>query len=513
MPITSFTVDGVEVRPINSTFEVRETVGGVSTLSCDIVSVGASPLARYGVFSDVVVVEDGVTIFAGTVTQARERGVGGPVIDSDGNPQIVTTITVEDHSRIADRDTATETVAAGTLLKAFLTTLVTNHLGTFGVSLDGSQANGPALPDISFDTSRASEVLQALSDSTGYLWRIDYDKKLRMWLAGDLAAPFNINQSDVPAKWGGDVEVETILGDTYANRVVVIGDPINVIGHTETFTGDGSTYIFPLEYTLTAMRYQVIVNGAVELLTFQGIGFDLAVHWLYYASDNTIRRTISGIIDPPDPGATISITFDGTFSATATAEDAGEIAAHGLYEHVEHRSDITSTASAQDIADALLAQLLVSGQQSITYTTRVAASTLRAGQLQTVTAPARDISGDYIISDMRVYVETNPMSADGWVTRQVTAKQQQVISGKWQNTYHDWLKVGSGGSATQVAAAGPAASGPSPPNTSVQFNNEGQFGGDIDFTYDLNSQTVMVGTGHVSRGEANLLVGASHTVR
>ncbi len=513
MPITSFTVDGVEVTPLIATFEVRETVGGVSTLSCDIVSVGASPLARYGVFSDVVVIEDGVTVFAGTVTQARERGVGGPVLDGDGNPQIVTTITVEDHSRIADRVSVTETVAAGTLLKTFLTTLVTNYLTTFSVSLDGSQVNGPALPDMSFDTSRASEVLQALSDATGYLWRIDYDKKLRMWLAGDLAAPFNINQSDVPAKWGGDVEVETILGDTYANRVVVISDPVEVIGHTETFTGDGTTYIFPLEYTLTAMRYQVIVNGAVELLTFQGIGFDLAVHWLYYASDNTIRRVLSGTPDPPTLGATISITFDGTFSATATAEDAGEISAHGLYEHVEHRSDITSTASAQDIADALLAQLLTSGEQTITYTTRVAASTLRAGQLQSVTAPARDISGDFIISDMRVYVETNPMSSDGWVTREVTARQQQVLAGKWQQTYHDWLKVGGSSAASPaVGAAGPGATGPAPPDTSVQFNRLGSFGGDANFTYDEDSFTVMIGSGHTPSGADNLLVGTGHIV-
>ena len=201
MAITSFTVDGDEVEPLIGTFEVRETVGGVSTLICDIVSVG-SPVARYGVFSQVAVVEDGATIFSGTVTQSREQGIGGPVLDSDGSPQITTTITAEDHNRIGDRVSVTEAVVAGTLLKAFLTTLVTNYLSAFGVSLDGSQVNGPALPQMSFDISRASEVLQALSDATGYLWRIDYDKKLRMWLAGDLVAPFNIDQSDVPHKWG-----------------------------------------------------------------------------------------------------------------------------------------------------------------------------------------------------------------------------------------------------------------------------------------------------------------------
>jgi hypothetical protein len=509
MAITSFTVDGSEVTPLIATFEVRETVGGVSTLSCGIVSVG-SPVMRYGVFSDVVVVEDGVTIFAGTVTQAREQGVGGPVLDSGGNPQIVTTITAEDHNRIADRVSATETVTAGTLLKAFLTTLVTNYLAAFGVSLDGSQVNGPALPDMSFDISRLTDVLQALADATGYLWRIDYDKKLRMWAEGDLTAPFDINQTtDIPARWGGDVTVETILGDNYANRVIVVSDPISVVGHTETFTGNGVDDSVTLEYTLTKAYGYVTYDGIFQTLRYPDSAD--AASWTYDASDNSLTRTAG----PIQSGKILSITFDGTFSARATAEDAGEIAAHGLYEHIERRSDITTTAAAQAIADALLAQLLDSGEQTVTYTTRFSAPTFRVGQLQTIDAHARDLSGDFIIRDLRVFTETNPASAEGWMTREVTAKQQQVLAGKWQQTYHDWLKVGSGGTATTVgpaAATTATASGPAAPFTSVQFNDEGKFGGDAGFTFDKDSTSAMVGLNHTPAGSENLLVGDGHAV-
>ncbi len=504
MPITSFTVDTLEVTPVNATFELRETVGGVSTLSCDLVSAG-SPVNRYGVFSDVAVVEDGVTIFAGIVTQARERGVGGPFIDQSGNPQIVTTITVEDYSRIAERVSVTETVAAGTLLKDFLTTLVTNYLTAFSVTLHGSQVNGPALPAMSFDIARMSEVLQALSDASGYLWRIDYDKKLRMWLPGDLTAPFNINQTtDVPHKWGGDVETEFILGDTYANRVIITSDPINVVEHVETFTGNGVDATVFLEYTLTKHYGYVVYDTIFQ--TLRTPDDPDAASWTYDPADNSLTRTAG----PIESGKILQIRFDGTFAAYAMAEDAGEIAAHGLYEHVERRSDITTNAAAQDIADALLAQLLVSGEQTIKYTTRVTAPSLRAGQKQSVTAPARDISGDFIISDMRVYVETNPMSADGWVTREVTAKQQSALSGRWQSTYKDWLKVGSGGTTTQVG--GSSSAGPHAPFTSVQFNDSGSFGGDAAFTFDKVGTTAMVGLNHTPAGAANLLVGDGHTV-
>jgi hypothetical protein len=505
MAITSFTVDGVEVRPLIATFEVRETVGGVSTLSCDIVSFG-SPVMRYGVFSAVVVVEDGVTIFAGTVTQAREQGAGGPVLDAAGNPQIVTTITAEDYNRLADRVSATETVTAGTLLKAFLTTLVTNYLAAFGVSLDASQVNGPALPAMSFDIARLTDVLQALADATGYLWRIDYDKKLRMWAEGDLVAPFDIDQSDVPAKWGGDVTVETILGDTYANRVKVVGDPISVVGHTETFTGNGVDDSVTLEYTLT--KHYGYVTYDTIFQTLRTPDDPDAASWTYDPADNSLTRTAG----PIGSGKILSITFDGTFSARATAEDAGEISAHGLYEHIEHRSDITTTAAAQSIADAILAQLLDSGEQTVTYTTRFSAPTLRAGQRQTIDAPARDLSDDFIIRDLRIFTETNPMSADGWLTREVSAKQQQVLAGKWQQTYHDWLKVGSGGTATTVGAGGVTSVGPALPDTSVQFNKAGSFGGDADFTYSYPHTTVMIGTGHTPDGADNLLNGDGHTV-
>jgi hypothetical protein len=174
-----------------------------------------------------------------------------------------------------------------------------------------------------------------------------------------------------------------------------------------------------------------------------GIPPDSPLQWSYDRTTNSITR----LDGPTDATKIYSLTFHGTFSATATAEDAGEIAAHGLYEHVERRSDITTTQAAQDIADALLAQLLASGEQTITYTTRVSAPTFRVGQLQTIVAPARDVSGDFIMRDIRLFTETNPTSADGWLTREVTAKQQQVLVGKWQQTYHDWLKVGTGGTA------------------------------------------------------------------
>ena len=508
MPIDSFTVDGVDVRPVLKTFEVRETVGGVSTLSCDIVSVG-SPVIRFGVFSDVAIVESGTTIFAGTITQSRERGVGGPVIDGSGHPQISTTITAEDYNRLADRVTVTEDVAAGTTLKAFLTTLVTTYLSGFSITLDAAQATGPTLGAMSFDIARASEVLQALAAATGYIWRIGYDKALRMWASGDLTAPFNINQSDVPHRWGNDVEVETTLGDNYANRVIVVSGQITITDQTDTLVGDGVTDTIVTTYPILKQNHFVVVTpgGFMEPL---GDGHITGPTWTIGTDNRTLTRLTGAL----EVGFTARVTYDGLLELSQTAEDAGEIAAHGLYEVTVRNEDVRTDAAALALATQILADRLHAVDQVVSYTTRYPASTLRAGQQQSITAPARDLSGDYILRDMRIIAETDPTSATGWLTRIVTAKQTQPLTGKWQDTYHDWLQVGGGGSSTVQAGTGTTvvAAGPAPPDTSVQFNRSGGFGGDYDFTYDEDSATAMIGSNHTPDGTANLLVGDGHAV-
>jgi hypothetical protein len=492
MPLTSFTIGGVEVNPLVESFEVRETTGGISTLSCDVTSTG-SPVVRFSIHRTVVVQEDGVTIFAGTITQARERGYGGPNLYTDGgDPQIITTITVEDYNRLAERIHVTETVAAGTLLKTFLTTLVAD-VSVMGITLHPSQVNGPALPEMSFDHALASDVLRALSDATGFVWRIDYDQQLRMWAPGDLAAPFDIDEFDTPAKWTGDVEVETILGDDYANRVIVIVDPIQQDGRIESFAGDGTSGPFYLQYTPTKLYGHILVaSGGGETL---GLITDSPIQWSYDPLTNSITREIG----PTAIGETYNLYFDGVFSAEATAEDAGAIAAYGLYELIEHRTDIPDGTSAQALADALLAEHLQAGEQKVSYDTRQPEPSLRVGQLQGITATARDLSGSYLITDMRVRAET-PVTAEfaaaglGFL-RSITVKKNHPLSGKWEDTYRDWLKVGSTSGSITIGAGGVSSGGPAPPIMAVQFNAGSAFGGDVEFTYNEATNSVVCGGG------------------
>lgn len=507
MPITSFTIGGVEVDPLLENFEIRETTGNVSTLTCDVESLG-SPVQRFSVHDPIVVQEDGVTIFAGTLTQTREQGAGGPNLydPESGAPQIVTTVTAEDYTRIAERVYVTMTVAAGTLLKAALTSLVDDYLDQFGVTLDASQVNGPALPAMTFTRVLAKDVLKAFSDATNYLWRIDYDKPLRMWAEGDLTAPFDIDEFDDPPSWTGDVEVEQILGDTYANRVTVVVDPVRDENHVETFPGDGVTSTFQLQYTLTKSPGIIHIYQLDGVTPAGGETFGIPpaspIQWSYDPVTNQITRTIG----PTDASKIYSLTFDGTFQAIATAEDAGEIAANGLYEYVESRNDITSTAAAQALADALLAQRLTAGEQNASYDTRRSAPTIRAGQQQTIEATARGLSGTYIITDLQISAETPAnddfAAVDLGLIRHVTVKRDRTS--KWQDTFHDWLSDQSGSGVSNTIGTGvPASIGAGPPIKAVQFNRDGSLGGDGDFTYDEATNSIAMGGGGTNITAAN----------
>lgn len=503
MPITSFTIGGVEVNPLLATLEIDENTGEVSTLSCDVESIG-SPVTRFSVHQAIIVEEDSVKIFAGTVTQTRERGFGGPnIYDRDsGAPQIVTTITAEDYGRLAERVSVTMTIADGTSLKSALTSLISDtDLTTLGVTLHASQADGPSLPAITIDKETGADVLKKLADATGYLYRIDYDKQLRMWLPGDLDAPFDIDEFDDPVKWTGDVEVESILGDTYANKVTVVGDTLDRQGYNEMWMGDGSTITFTLETTPYAFR--VVTVGTNSYQTVNKPGDADAAMWTYDASTNSITRNVDVFpaLGIPQPGESISFNVDSTFTPTATVEDAASIALYGVYAYTTQVQGLQTTAACQSVAEQILAERLNSGSQTISFASRYTAPSLRAGQKMTVSASARDLSGDYIVQTMNVRAETPATSTFATVglglIRTITAKKSQLLSGKWQQTFRDWLIDTSGAaSAAPTSPGGGVRVGPGGPLRAVQYHDDGgTFGGDGNFLYYKDQNSIAVGTG------------------
>ncbi len=131
---------------------------------------------------------------------------------------------------------------------------------------------------------------------------------------------------------------------------------------------------------------------------------------------------------------------------TAQAEDAAQIALHGLWEIVVAAPTATDVTTAQALADELLVQYTLSTQE-VTYQTLE--NGLVAGQTQTIVRAARNVNNTFLIVNVSTHVE------DDHLVRKVTALEGSVYQGNWRDLYKQW----SSGFSQVVAVPGTSGAG------------------------------------------------------
>lgn len=478
--VLTLTIGGVAKTIQRGSLSISQTANGRTTASFSVLSAEGS--YRPALDAEVIIEDDGTRIFGGLIDRPRERG---PL--NGAHTAIVTAVSAVDFHAYAERRYVNETLAAGTL-KAKLTTLVSTYLAAYGVTLDAGQVVGPSLPALTYEYRQLTDVLNELATLTAdagepYVWRISPLKVLRLYQPSTTAAPFDI-LTNTPAQVTGDIEVETHR-EHYANKIILKVPPKSEAGHVETFTGNGVTSTFTLQYTPTKLYGHILVaTGGGETL---GVTGDSPVQWTYDTVTNTITRT-AGV--PPN-GEVYTLYFDGVYSGQATASDAAEIAAHGLWERVVTVESVPSNTTAQALADGYLATSIYA-TQTVKYRTLDAG--LAPGQTQTITVPRRNLAATAIITDV-VTRDYGKNRLDRTVTAIVDNAKTNLGRG-WRDVYKLWAGDQSGGSsATGTGAGSPTKGGPGAPFTAVQFNDSGVFGGDAAFIYYKNQNSIVCGGG------------------
>ncbi len=432
--------DETGLNPILDTFRIQETVDAPDTMIADFESTG-SPYQRFTVGQSVFVTENGVRIFGGYVTGIRERGFTPNCGD------LVVEVQATSYEINAKRRVITTSFSGGSPSSSLidvLTDLVYDYYYDLGVTLHPDQVTGPDLPYLSFERQRGDAVNQQIAESIGYLQAIDFENRLRMWAPGDISAPDDYDEDVNPELLTGDVEVERQLQNGYANKVILVGEPIVIPDFVDPFTGDGVLDTFPLTYKVGG-PYPYFVDGAVAfgvvnypiLATTESIGGELGPQlWAYDPIAQTIRRKAGPVAN----GVYFEFPYTALFIPDATAEDAGEIAQYGLWEHVEEVNAVTTDASAQELADALLAQKLASKDEIVTLKTRELG--FHPGQTINVECPSRELTGNFLITQ----VDTSSEAGSHILLKSITAAKSQNNNHDWRRVYQQWAGKSSGAS-------------------------------------------------------------------
>lgn len=206
-------------RLIQPGWNISAPANGIGRMSFQIISLDGSytpELDNEVVFTDPL----GVRAFGGNITNIRERGLA-----SKGVTPIVYEIVAEDFNALAKRLYYEGPIITQSLKRTLqaIVPFIPN------VTLDSAQSDGPTLPAFQVSALTINKVLDQLADMTNWVWRIDYQKLLRMYAPGTLAAPYNI-VAGPSTQAEGDVTVEwSRVSPGYANHVLVWGDGFNSV--------------------------------------------------------------------------------------------------------------------------------------------------------------------------------------------------------------------------------------------------------------------------------------------
>ncbi len=446
------TVAGVPRDIRSGTFRISSSINARDTMSFEIVSENGTYRPTFG--DEVVYTWNTTRLFAGLIDTPTEQGL----FATHGGRPLVNGVNSVDFNEYAEWRYVDGIIPAGTLKDALL--VIVAYLAPYGVTLDPAQVTGPSVPLLYLPTRKLRDVMDELSVTTGYVWEIDYNKIMRMFPPGSQAAPFNIVPASDPTVLVGDVAVEHDHSN-YANRVIVLAGE-GTRDRTDTFTGDGSTRVFVLLASVNGHPV-VLVNGVSVPVGIHGVDTDL--EWTYRASDNAVVQLADA--PPGTPHAaltgadTLTVTYAGNHPFRAQADDVAQQALRGLRERSVPEKNVYERDQAQALADGYLAQFIITYQR-VSYATRRRG--LRKGQTQTITIPARNVSGTFLITD----VDTTDTVGNAFHYT-VRAVGGLTIPPSWRDFYKGW---GGGRSGT----ASPAVSGGTG-GTAVVLSSPASLGG------------------------------------
>lgn len=416
----TLTIAGVNFLPQYKTnsAQITEVIQNkANRMTMDITVKPSQSIPREG--SEIVFKDGSRFLFGGYISKVE--------IDEIGVGQFFTChIEASDYSFIFNNKVARRSYDSQTL-EYIVEDLLTEYVdATYGFDTT-NVAVGPTIDSINFDHVSIRKCFEKLQKLTGYVWFVDYEKKLYFQTQTADTAPEDI--TDVSSNH----ESLAISYDTaqVRNSVIVIGNSEgeqSANTEVETFTGDGETR----SWELTSKPSQV---STIKLNTVSK-QFSLDVnerdtdYFIYSYSGQSFRVTDAS--PTPVGGGTpddIEITYYPRVPIIAKEIDSESVAffaaldgGDGVYEYTIKEPSITTKEEATARALEELSQYadpLVDGRVRTRTSLLTAGSIFSAGQALTVNSPVNGIDTDTVFMIQEVRITMLESGTDGAETEYI----------------------------------------------------------------------------------------------
>ena len=412
------TISGQPAAYRAGTLSISGSLGTRTTASLQ--TVDHPPFTSVVEVGQVVEIRDetGSLIFAGTVDSVEEE------IDASKRLRVKRLACV-DYTQIADRhlvayvyqpDEEHPTVCAGDVIKD----IVARFFIYGGVTEDVDTSlveTGPAIEKFVFNYVPASQAFDDIAELAGYIWYIDYEKRLHFTPKDRNAAPFGLTETS--RNWRNLKVSES--RELYRNRQIVRAGTALTDPRIDTVVAaEADQKLFEVPFPVGTAS-AVTVNSVAKTLGVNGLHEGRDFYWSY--GSNVLTAEIA-----PGVGAVIALTYQGMFQILVDERIDAEILARraleggtGVYEAIADDPAINMQPVAVQKA---LAYLRKHGVIPQTVRFETDCPGLRPGQLITIKFVSAGLNDYYLIESV------NMRDLQGRINRyQVSAVSGDALGG------------------------------------------------------------------------------------
>lgn len=364
-----------------------------NTYSFTLASQGG--LYRPVVGQNVSVYKDSVAIFAGTIESIDEYAVTNGAI-----PVVSFACSCIDYNQVCDRFLAAEAyenMTAGGIVR----NLVDGYINAFspgeGILKDYIE-DGPLVTKAVFNYVPVTQALDELSEITGYVWYIDYERKMHFHSRLSMQAPFNLNNTSNNFR---NMRIQHTRSDYRNKQYFRGGQDISAV-RSESFKGDGETSTFVLQLPVAKTPGSVNINGVTKSVGIRNV--ESGKDWYWSKGEREITQDSLGIKLTSDD--ILSVSYQGLFPIivenyldSAILERKELEGGTGIYEHVASDTNVDTSMAAQERSEALLRKY-GNIAQSLEFETDN--DGLKAGQLIEINLPGHNIDSTYLIQRVSI---------------------------------------------------------------------------------------------------------------